>query len=85
MLKRDPSGLKDRFKGRFVDYDDERLTEVVKGYVIQAVFYTLTGNPFCEDRGCRLYNAYWQDELVFAQLESEYEFCPRHSELLAVE
>jgi len=82
MLGRNPSELKDRFKGRFIDYDDERLTEVTKGYVMQAVCYTLTGNPFCEDRGCRLYNAHWQEELIFAQLESEYEFCPRHSELL---
>jgi len=82
-LGRNPLELKDRFKGRFIDYDDERLTEVVKGYVMQAVFYALTGNPFCDDKGCRLYNAHWQEELIFAQLESEYEFCQRHSELLA--
>jgi hypothetical protein len=83
MLGRDPLELKDRFKGRFIDYDDERLTEVAKGYVMQAFFYTLTGNPFCEDRGCRLYNAHWQEELIFAQLESEYEFCQRHREFLS--
>jgi hypothetical protein len=82
MLGKDLLGLKERFKGRFVDYDDERLTEVMKGYVMQAVFYHLVGNPFCEDKGCRLYNAHWQEELVFAQLESGYEFCEQHAKIL---
>jgi len=82
MLGRDPLELKDRFKGRFIDYEDERLTEVMKGYIMQAVFYSLTGDPFCEDKGCRLYNAHWQEELIFAQFESGYEFCQRHTNFL---
>jgi hypothetical protein len=82
MVGRDLLELKNRFKGSFLDYEDERLTEVTKGYVMQAVFYSLTGNPFCEDKGCRLYNAHWQEELIFAQLERPYEFCARHSEIL---
>ncbi|MFH1647027.1 MAG: DUF6775 family putative metallopeptidase [Chloroflexota bacterium] len=81
-LGRDISELKDRFGGRFIDYNDARLTEVVKGYAMQAVFYSLTGEPFCEDRGCRLFNAHWQEDLIFAQLESDYEFCPFHTEFL---
>ena len=83
MLGKDLLGLKERFHGSFIDYDDERLSEVVKGYAMQAVFYVLTGNPFCEDKGCRLYNAHWQEELIRAQLESEYEFCERHGAILA--
>ncbi len=79
---RDLTGLKDKFKGRFIDYEDKRLTEVMPGYAMQAVFYSLTGEPFCHDKGCRLYNAHWQEELIFAQLESDYEFCPRHTKLL---
>ncbi|MBT9162046.1 MAG: hypothetical protein DDT27_00590 [Dehalococcoidia bacterium] len=82
MLGKDLLGLKERFKGSFIDYEDTRLTEVVKGYVMQAVLYSLTGDPFCDDRGCRLYNAHWQEELIFAQLESGYEFCLRHTGLL---
>jgi hypothetical protein len=82
MVGRDLLELKNRFKGSFLDYEDERLTEVTKGYVMQAVFYSLTGNPFCEDKGCRLYNAHWQEELIFAQLESPYEFCAHHGEIL---
>lgn len=81
-LGKDLAELKDKFRDSFLDYGDERLTEVVKGYAMQAVFYSLTGEPFCEDRGCRLYNAHWQEELIFAQLKSGYEFCPRHAELL---
>lgn len=79
---RDLTELKQGFKGSFIDYGDERLTEVAKGYVMQVVFYFLTGDPFCEDKGCRLYNAHWQEELIFAQLESGYEFCQRHAEVL---
>ncbi|OGO43493.1 MAG: hypothetical protein A2137_08335 [Chloroflexi bacterium RBG_16_58_8] len=81
-LGRDPAGLKEKFGNGFLDYDDARLTEVAKGYAMQAVFYHLTGDPFCEDRGCRLYNAHWQEELIFAQLKGSYEFCPKHAELL---
>jgi len=84
-LGKDITELKDRFKGSFIDYEDKRLTEVVKGYAMQAVFYSLTGAPFCEDKGCRLYNAHWQEELIFAQLESGYEFCQRHTKLLRTE
>jgi len=81
-LGRDPLALKETFRGRFIDYDDKRLTGVARGYALQAVFYALTGDPFCQDKGCRLYNAHWQEELIHAQIESEYEFCPRHAALL---
>ncbi len=74
--------LKQRFRGRFIDYDDERLTEVMKGYAMQAIFYHLIGDPFCDDENCRLYNAHWQEELINAQLKSEYEFCASHERVL---
>jgi hypothetical protein len=81
-LKKDPTQLKIKFAGRLIDYEDERLTEVAKGLAMQAAFYSLTGNPFCDDKGCRLYNAHWQEDLIFAQLESDYEFCQQHQKLL---
>ncbi|MFC1860594.1 DUF6775 family putative metallopeptidase, partial [Chloroflexota bacterium] len=81
-LGKDLTELKERFKGRFIDYEDERLTEVMKGYAMQAILYALTGDPFCEDKDCRLYNAHWQEELIFAQLGGEYEFCGRHTRIL---
>tara|TARA_Y100000310_G_C20476852_1_gene712830 strand:- start:95 stop:895 length:801 start_codon:yes stop_codon:yes gene_type:complete len=83
MLGKDILELNERFKGRCLGCEDSRLTPVMKGYVMQAVFYALSGDPFCQDKGCKLYNAHWQEELIFAQLESHSEFCQRHAELLA--
>jgi hypothetical protein len=73
--------LKERFRGRFIDYDDERLFEVMKGYVMQSIFFHLTLEPFCSDKRCRLYNAHWQEELLEAQLKPP-EFCKMHERAL---
>lgn len=69
--------LKEKFRGKFVDYDDERLTEIMKGYVMQSIFYHFMLDPFCGDKRCRLYNAHWQEEVLKAQL-SHPEFCGDH-------
>jgi hypothetical protein len=74
--------LKNEFRGRFIDHGDPRLTETIKGYVMQALFYHMTGNPFCDDPDCRLYNAHWQEELIRAQLDGDYEFCRVHLRFL---
>ena len=74
-----PAELDRRFKGRFIDHDDPRMTDVVKGYVMQAIFFHLFGEAFCDSTECRLYNAHWQEELIHAQLELKNEFCPRHA------
>jgi hypothetical protein len=71
--------LEKHLQGQFLTHDDSRLTEVIKGYIMQAVFYSLDGNPFCEDPNCRLYNAHWQHELIHAQLNAPYEFCHEHT------
>jgi hypothetical protein len=73
--------VKQEMKSRFIDYKDERLTEILKGYVLQALFFHLIGEPFCSFSYCRLYNAHWQEELICAQLEGE-EFCEFHYKLL---
>ena len=62
---------------------DPRLTEVAKGYVLQAVFYQALGEAFCDDPDCRLFNAHRQEEMLKAQLGGAYELCPRHERLLA--
>jgi hypothetical protein len=74
--------LKQRFKGRFIDYNDKRLSEVMKGYVMQAVFYHVFHEAFCKDKRCRLYNAHWQEEVINAQL-TKPEFCEKHEKMLA--
>lgn len=68
--------------GRYVDHDDDRTPEILKGYALQAVAYWIFGEPFCADPGCRLYNAHWQEEMIRAQLDGPYELCPRHAALL---
>lgn len=73
--------FKGEFEGEFVDYDDERLTEILKGYVMQAVFYHLTFDPFCDDKNCRLYNPHLQKNMLTAQLTSP-EFCEEHQKAL---
>lgn len=75
-------GIKKRFDGRFIDYGDSRISEVIKGYLIQAILYHLRGEAFCSDRGCRLFNAHWQEEMLYAQIESPYEFCDRHNSMI---
>jgi len=76
------AALKDQFRGQFLDHDDPRMTEVAKGYVMQALVYQLTGEAFCPDPDCRLFNAHWQAELLRAQLGGPPEYCPRHTLLL---
>lgn len=70
--------LKKEFAGRFIDHNDPRLTEIMKGYILQAIFYQMGEKVFCHDKNCRLYNAHWQEELIQAQSNSPYEFCPTH-------
>jgi hypothetical protein len=74
--------LKSEFIGRFIDHGDPHLTDVMKGYVMQALFFHMTGDPFCDDPDCRLYNAHWQEELIRAQVDGRYEFCPNHLGIL---
>ncbi len=70
-----------KYIGRFLEHGDERLKEVAKGLAAQAVFYHLTGQPFCEKESCRLFNARWQEQLVEAQVRSA-RFCEQHGRFL---
>jgi len=69
-------------KEKYLRYDDPRLLEIIKGYVMQAVFYHVFSEPFCSDPNCRLFNAHWQEELLHAQL-SDPEFCVYHLKSIA--
>ena len=73
---------KDKYKDKFLDYNDKRLTDVLKGYILQVIFYNITGESFCEDVECRLNNAHWQKDLLFSQLEIN-KLCKKHNEILA--
>ncbi len=81
QMGEDTLTLSQEFKGEIIEYEDTRITELLKGYCLQALFYHLTGDPFCSDKKCRLYNAHWQKEAIEAQIEAEYEFCLKHAEI----
>ncbi|MEW6007905.1 MAG: DUF6775 family putative metallopeptidase [bacterium] len=71
--------LKEEFKGRFIDPASPDIPEILKGYALQAIFFHLTQNPFCENKNCRLYNSHWQEEMIKAQLTSG-KLCKKHKE-----
>ena len=73
---------KEKYKGKFLEYNDKRLTKIIEGYILQVIFYNITGEPFCEDIRCRLNNAHWQKDLLFSQIEIS-ELCKKHREILA--
>ncbi|HEY4716580.1 MAG TPA: DUF6775 family putative metallopeptidase [bacterium] len=75
--------VKEAFKGRFLEHDDERMNEVMKGVMLQCIFYHTTGDPFCENKNCRLYNAHWQEELLLSQTGAEAGLCKSHSRSLS--
>lgn len=72
--------VKKKFRNRFIDYHDPRLTEVLKGYIAQAISFNVNGNPFCEKKTCRLFNAHWQEDLIRAQIKSG-KLCKKHWKL----
>jgi hypothetical protein len=78
-----PPELDEQFKGRYLEHGDKRIGEALKGYLMQCFFYQTTGDPFCSEKECRLFNAHWQEELINSQIKSTIELCPRHEEMLA--
>ncbi|MCK4850357.1 MAG: hypothetical protein KAT11_03345, partial [Phycisphaerae bacterium] len=82
MAGLDEEKVREELKGRFIDHGHPRLTEILKGYSMQAVFYHLFAEPFCEEPDCRLFNAHWQEQMIRAQLGTGAEFCRRHQKLV---
>jgi hypothetical protein len=62
----DNGSLKKKFAGRFIDYNDEnKITAASINYALQAIFFFITsGEPFCNHKDCRLFNAHWQEDLI---------------------
>jgi hypothetical protein len=70
--------LKKQYAGRFIDYDDDRINSIAVGYTIQALFFFLTdGDPFCNDIGCKIFNAHWQEDLLRTQVNNQ-RMCQKH-------
>ncbi len=68
------------YKGRFIEYDDPRITSVLAPYVLKAIFYEITGDPFCDNPSCCLYNSHWQEEVLKAQIEGK--LCGKHRDII---
>lgn len=70
-----------KFKGEFLEYHDPRLYEILEGYVLQATLYYKTGEAFCDKKECRLFNAHWQKDLFYSQIENK-KICKHHQEII---
>lgn len=81
LSKEEMRDLNTKYEGKFLRYHDLHLGEIANGYVSQAVMYYHTGEAFCKDRGCRLFNAHWQSDLFYSQIENK-RFCKRHSDVI---
>ena len=66
-MAEDNDTLKKKFAGRFIDYHDEdKITAASINYALQAIFFFITGGePFCNNKDCRLFNAHWQEDLIY--------------------
>lgn len=73
--------LKKKYKGSYLEYHDQRLSKIVEGYLMQSIFFYLTGEAFCDTLECRLNNAHWQKDLLYSQLEIS-KLCEKHQKIL---
>lgn len=73
--------IKKKYHGAYLEYHDTRLGKIIEGYCLQALFYYITGESFCDLLDCRLNNAHWQRDLLYSQLEFG-KICSKHSEIL---
>ena len=77
---RDMEELDNMFRDRFVNYDDPMLTDILYSYTLQVIFYHMTGESFCKNKNCCLYNSHWQEEVLSIQFIGE--LCKNHSEII---
>lgn len=75
------NSLKEKFRGQFLEPHDKRLEKVIEGYLLQAVFYHITGEAFCDSPECRLFNAHWQKELIHSQIVGK--LCKKHQDVIS--
>lgn len=73
--------VKKKYQGTYLEYHDQKLSKIIEGYLMQAIFYYQTGEAFCENQDCRLFNAHWQKDLLHSQLEVG-KLCEKHQQIL---
>lgn len=72
----DKDEIAQRYAKEFLRYRDPRTAQIAKGYLLQAAFYHETGDAFCADMRCSLYNSHWQRDLLRKQAGPE--LCAAH-------
>ena len=77
----DIQDIKKKYSEKFLDYHDNRLSKISEGCLLQAIFYYMTGDAFCDSLDCRLNNAHWQKDLLYSQLKIG-KLCNKHQALL---
>ena len=60
----DTAELEEMYRGRYVEYDDDKISRIMRSYALQAVMYSMTGREFCDSPDCCLYNSHWQEEVL---------------------
>ncbi|EPA06246.1 DUF6775 family putative metallopeptidase [Candidatus Nitrosarchaeum limnium] len=73
--------IKQKYKGTYLEYNDYRLSKIIEGYLLQAIFYYETADAFCNKPECRLFNAHWQKDLIYSQIEN-CRLCENHQQIL---
>lgn len=74
------SELDQIYKGRFIEYDDSRITSVLGAYALQSIAYEVMGEEFCDNSSCCLHNSHWQEEVINTQLEGK--LCSKHQRII---
>lgn len=75
----DMAAMDARYAGSFVGPGDALMQAAACSYLLQAAAHYMTGEAFCPDRGCRLYNAHWQADMMGAARSGR--LCGRHAAL----
>lgn len=74
--------LKKKYNGQFINYNDPRINDIIEGLVLQSLFYFInSGEPFCQNRNCRLFNAHFQDDIIRINIKKK-KICQIHKILL---
>jgi len=73
--------LQQRLADRMLLPDDPRINAAALGCALQAIAFHVTGEAFCEEPTCRLYNARRQEELIRSQCSEDAGLCERHDAL----
>jgi len=70
----------EQYKGRFIEYNDRMINEIIESLVIQSLYFFKVGEAFCEDTNCRLFNSHWQEDLI--RLSKSKTLCKKHTYIL---